>query len=203
MLRLAAGLLAVFLAAFLAVSLAAILGAATPAAAAPLTFFISGKGAGTVNDVAFDGRFKFILRGELENYVSEFGVSIYDPLSSAVLRIDGVGTAAFTDSTRLGYQAREKAIFFSRPSGRDLFDFRVDGPVDLTRPFAAMIGRNVFALNQFVDVPTSLGRIDFSRSSDVRFAAVPLPAAAPLLLAALAGLGALGLRRRRRAALPA
>lgn len=198
--RLVAALLALAFAPFLAPA---------PAAAARLTFFISGVGSGTIDDVAFDGRFTFVLRGDSANYTSGFGLSKYEPLDSAALRIDGVGTAAFTEATRLGHNAREKAIYFGRlpgpgdPLGRDLFDFRVDDPVNLARPFAAMIGRDVFALNQFVDVPTSLGLVDFETSSDVRFSAVPLPASAPLLLAALAGVAALGWRRRRGTALPA
>lgn len=172
---------------------------AMPASAAPLTWRISGTGAGVLDGQAFDGRFTFILKGDTANHTEGFGLSVVDPLDEAKVRIAGLGTATFELATRLGYNDRESGVFFSRSGGsnNDLFDFRVDAPVDLTRAFGPIIGRDVFGLNQFVQVPTSLGLLDFDRSSDVKFSAVPLPAAAPLLVVALAGAGMIfGVRRK-------
>lgn len=175
---------------------------AMPASAAPLTWRIAGTGAGVLDGQAFDGRFTFILKGDTANHTEGFGLSVVDPLDEAKVRIAGLGTATFELATRLGYNDREGAVFFSRSGGsdnNDLFDFRVDAPVDLTRAFGPIVGRDVFGLNQFVQAPTSLGLLDFDRSSDVQFSAVPLPASAPLLLVALAGAGMILQVRRKTA----
>ncbi|MBP7002964.1 hypothetical protein [Amaricoccus sp.] len=179
------------------VAAAVVVATVASAGAAPLAWRIAGTGAGTLDGADWSGRFAFTIHGDSANHVDEFGVNVVSPLDSVALRIAGVGTAVLQPVTSLGYNDHEGVVFLGRVGDTDLFNFDVDAPIDLARHFAPVIGRHVYALNQFLDVPTSLGALTFDTSSDVAFSAVPLPAAAPLLVVALAGAGLLaGVRRR-------
>lgn len=81
----------------------------------------------------------------------------------------------------------------------DLFDFTIDRPVGLRGPFAAILGSEVFGLDQFQGVATSRGALSFARAGRVRISAVPLPAAGWLLLAGAGALAALGAQPKTRA----
>lgn len=170
--------------------------------AALINYEINGVGSGSLNGVAFNEQsFTFSLQGDTANFTSPGFYESIDPLNSASVSVNGVGSTTFLIPTRLGIAGN--AVFFSREGGGglDLFDFIIDNPVDLTTSFGPVAGYNVFALNQFVDVQTSLGLLTFSAADSVTFSAavVPEPETYALMLGGL-GMTALVARRRRQRA---
>jgi hypothetical protein len=156
------------------------------AEAASLRYTIDGTGSLTLGATDYtDVDFRFTLIGE----PSGLGFAVL-PLSSATLSLSGAVDALFLGPTRLGINSAN-VVFFARNEAldiSDLFDFTVPVRVDLAQPFGPVTGVGVFGLNQFIEVPTSLGALTFLSSSDVQFAAtaVPLPASLPLLAGAVA-----------------
>ena len=166
--------------------------------AATINYTISGNGSGSLAGLAFtDQDFSISLIGDTANFSSP-GYDVIDPLNSATVAINGFGTTTLDLPTRLGISGN--IVFFSRAGsgGLDLFDFFLDAPVDLQSAFGPVMGTSVFALDQFVNVSTSLGALTFSDSTSVNFSAavVPEPETWAMLLAGM-GVSALAIRRRR------
>lgn len=174
--------------------------AATPAAAVPMQYTITGEATGQLGATSFkDAGFSIDLIGDSDNIVTK-GFSVIDPLDSASMTITGIGTADTQIATRLG--ANKTVVFFSRSgkSNSDLFDMILASAVDLSAGFAPVSATNVFALNQFTDVQTSLGKLSVSAADKVTFeaagwdpdagnqAAVPVPASALFLAGAIGSL---------------
>ena len=185
--------------------------AATPAAAVPMQYTITGQATGQVGATSFkDAGFTIDLIGDSDNIVTK-GFSTIDPLDSASMTIAGIGKADIQIATRLG--ANKTVVFFSR-SGKnnsDLFDMILASSVDLSAGFAPVSATNVFALNQFNNVQTSLGSLCVSAADKVTFeaagwdpddgnqAAVPVPASALFLAGAIGSLAVQRNLRIRRA----
>ncbi|PWR03033.1 hypothetical protein DKT77_08835 [Meridianimarinicoccus roseus] len=184
--------------------------------AAPYSFTISGTGAGELGNNSFkDTAFLIELFGDDAKFTKTDSTQIFDPLEKAQVTIGKLGTAVFQIDTRLGYNTRNNAVFFSRAQSSgssDLFDFYVkaDSSFVLTDAFTDLAGQNVFALNQFNLIATSLGALSFSQADGVLFgsdggkpATAPLPSAVPLPMSGLLLLGGLAapvaLRLRRKA----
>ena len=171
------------------------------AQAATMTYTISGNGSGNLGGTAFNNAdFSFTLVGDTANLSG----NELNPLSSATASIAGFADTTFLISTRLG-QSSFNAVYFSRTSGLDLFDFSLAGPVDLGTDFGPLTGTSVFTLNQFQGVATSGGALSFNASSDVQFSGtgavtpgVPEPASWALMIAGFGLVGA-SMRRRRAA----
>jgi hypothetical protein len=180
---------------------------AAPLQATSAVYTITGNGGGSLDGVGWAGDFTITMTGDLANLFSEPDFQINDPLVSAVVDIPTASGLNIIEGTRLGLNLGNLAIFFSRSSfvsdGFDLFDFFIAAPVDLGASFGPVTGTGVFALDQFVDVPTSGGLLTFSRSGDVLFTgvvggtpAIPEPATWAMQVAGFGLVGA-GLRRRR------
>lgn len=166
--------------------------------ATTINYTISGNGSGSLAGLSFtDQDFSISMIGDTANY-SSGSYDVIDPLNSATVAINGFGTTTFSIPTRLGISGN--IVFFSRAGngGLDLFDFFLNAPVDLQNAFGPVIGTSVFALDQFVDVSTSLGALTFYDSTSVNFSAavVPEPETWAMLLAGM-GVSALAVRRRR------
>lgn len=164
--------------------------------AAPLTYHIAGTGSGSLNGTSFfNSSFEFFLTGEAANYI--------DSLSSASVTIAALGSATISIPTRLGFceSCGSGAVFFSRADGLDLFDFYIVPPIgwSLAAPFSPLSGSEVYALNQFIDVPSSGGLLTFSSSSDVQFWATPVsePETYAMILAGLCLIGSIARRKKQ------
>lgn len=200
------------LATFAAAIMVATLSVGSAASAAGYSFSISGTGSGSLGGTAFTNEsFLFELYTDSTNFSSAHGIQQFNPLDKAEVTIGTLGTTVFEIGTRLGYNEGNNAVFFSRATGSDLFDFYLSGKdtLDLTADNDPVKGIDVFALNQFKNVATSLGALSFDSSSSVLFgtnagaealtsatAAVPLPMSGLLLLGGLAAPAALRLRRK-------
>lgn len=187
--------------------LAAILGLAAlaaPAAAVPMTWLIEGRGSGEIGGASFtDAAFRFTLKGRTENLRADRWTEVVDPLDSARIFIAGHGTAKLRIPTRLGVAQSlvgdAPVVFLSRSGSMlDLFDFSVARPFGLGGPFSAILGGEVFGLDQFQGVATSRGALSFARADRVRISAAPLSAAAWLLLAGAGAIAALGAQPKTR-----
>ena len=180
--------------------------------AAPLEYTITGTGSGIFDHRRFaDLAYTITLEADSRTYAPLDGGFVLDPLTSASIALQGLGTFTFTRATRLGV-GTVGGIYFSRSGGMsvhiedflDMLDFNPPQPVDLLTAFGPVTSTAVYDLYQFVDVPTSGGALTLSSSSNVAFtsllavAPVPLPRAAPLFGSAVLLLGLNRLRRRDR-----
>ncbi len=205
------------LATIAAAALVAALSIGSAASAAGYSFSISGTGSGSLGGAAFtDQGFLFELYTDSANFSRTGRIQQFNPLDKAQVTIGTLGTTVFEIGTRLGYNESNNAVFFSRTTGSDMFDFFLEDTdsLDLTADNDPVKGINVFALNQFRNVATSLGALSFNSSSGVLFGAnggveklsiaAPAPAAVPLPMSGLLLLGGLAapasLRLRRKAA---
>lgn len=176
---------------------------AAPVMATTAVYTITGSGTGQLDGADWRGDFTITLTGNLADFYPDPGADILDPLVSAVVDVPSASGLVIVEATRLGLNYSNLAVFFSRSaflnSGLDLFDFYIGAPVNLSASFGPVTGTGVFALNQFVDVPTSGGLLTFLSSGDVQFsgvvARIPEPGAWALMIA---GFGLVGLAARRR-----
>lgn len=164
--------------------------------AATFKYDITGTGSGAIGGVTFtDQAFDISFVGDAVGATLEI-----NPLSSAQLSVEGLGTAILNLGTRIGINSSNDVVFFSRSSGNDLFDFFLHTPLlSLSEEFS-VTGHSVFALNQFIYVDSSLGEIAFDSSSDVVFTSVlvsSVPEAQSYAML-LAGLGLVGVMVRRK-----
>ncbi|HTR13584.1 MAG TPA: hypothetical protein VMI72_10135 [Roseiarcus sp.] len=187
-----------------ALLIAASAAVATPAPAAIVDYYISGSGSGSLDGTDWSGSFLITIVVDNSTAVC---CSESDPLVSASVDIPGDGTATLLIPTRLGISGA--VIYFSRGTsigGFDLFDFNLS-PADAAAfnfqaGYGPVTGTGVFALNQFQDIPTSLGSLSVNTSSDVQFwsAAGVVPEASTwvMMLAGFAGLALSGYKASRR-----
>ena len=174
-----------------------------PAKAASIVYKITGTGSGLVGNTAFtNAAYSITLNGDTNNVFNFGAFTANDPLISSVIRVSGFGAATLGLPTRIGVTNSGAVAFFSRSSsigGADLLDFRLATTPNLRAAFAPLLGTGVFALNQFVNVPSDLGAISLNQSSDVFFSAstsaVPEPATWAMMIC---GFGLAGAAMRRR-----
>ncbi len=193
------------------------------ASAELIQFDIAGQGAGSLNGIAWSAPFDISLVGD--NSTVSYPTSIPSgsvpgseiaPLISATVTIHGVGTMVLLSSTVLGLDTFYNGVFFGMTtvtaagiSEEDLFDFFLAQPDAATfnyQPgYGPVSGTNVFALNQFTNIGTTLGSLSFNQSSDISFSSLavtsptPLSASLPLFATGLGVMGLFGWRRKRKA----
>jgi hypothetical protein len=151
--------------------------APTATQAATIHYTIAGTGSWLLDGVSVvDRAFSIALAGDTTTVTGRVGGQRLDPLTSATITIDGLGSTLLEIQTRIGSAGSAgNIIFFGTSelvSGIDLFDFTLSTAQDLTRGFGPRSGIGVFGTNQFIDVESSLGLLSFVNSSDVRFSAV-------------------------------
>ena len=192
-----------------AVGLVALALSGSPAAAVPIQVTITATGSGTIGTTPFNGAaFTLHLSGDTAARRT-INPNINDiPLTTALIEIAGVGTAAFTVPTRVFVNrsvfASSSAAGFSLESGNDILNVEGAGFAtwDMTTDVGPVFNANPYPLNQAQNLPTTLGELDFTAYSNATFTAdvVPEPAAAAgLSVSALAALVARRPRCRRHA----
>lgn len=196
--------------------LAGMLLAGVPARADIIDYAISGLGSGSLNGGAFSNQtFTITLVGNtsLETTFPGSNFPEIDPLNSASIDLGSLGTAVFTDPTRLGVNTNLSVVFFSQSlaiGGGDLFDFFYPGFPGLgpTSPLT-FSSADVFALGQFPFEDTTLGPLVLDQVSGTltyqavdTSASVPEPASLALLGCGLLGIAALRHRRKRATVAP-
>lgn len=170
------------------------------ALAAPMKYDIKGTGSGSIGSYTFTNQ-SFDI-----SFVGDAAANgrVIDPLDFATVTVAGFGTTTLAIPTRIGI-AGTTIIYFSRSEsigGDDLFDFRLNSPLTNLNSYFSITGTSVFALQQFVNVDSTLGGVTFNASSDVIFSSsdvtpVPEPEGYALMLS---GLALLGVVARRKAA---
>jgi hypothetical protein len=179
----------------------------TNAFAAPTEYLISGTGSGSLAGTAFDSQaFTITLIGDPGP-----NQKVIDPLNSARVSIAGLGTTTLSMATVLGYfdggiynSEVVSGIYLTRKAGhQDFFDFLLPASslTSLAAPIGPMASLNVYGLEQFKNVDSSMGLLTFNASSNIVFqaVAVPEPENFALMIAGLAVLGALTRGRKRSA----
>jgi hypothetical protein len=157
-------------------------GLTTPSKANIVEFDITGIGSGVLNGTSFSSSlFDIQMFGDNSTVTSGGRLSAIDPLNSADISIEGLGTSTFLIATRFGLNAGN-AFFFSRShslGGLDLFDFHVSASDAAAFSFQPGYGPvsaiDVFALHQFNDVSTSNGLLSLNSASQVSFHSVGVP----------------------------
>ncbi|MTW33539.1 PEPxxWA-CTERM sorting domain-containing protein [Pseudoduganella danionis] len=164
-----------------------------------MKYEIKGTGSGSIGGNTFSNQaFDISFIGDAAS-----SPDLIDPLASAQIAISGLGTATLNIATRVGL-AGTTIVYFSRSEslgGLDLFDFRVLTPISSLNSVFSVAGTDIFALDQFKNISSTLGDVTLESSSDVVFSssdvsAVPEPETYALMLA---GLGLIGVAARRKA----
>ncbi|WP_229256013.1 PEP-CTERM sorting domain-containing protein [Duganella fentianensis] len=172
---------------------------ACTANATPLKYEIKGTGSGSLGGTTFSNQaFDISFIGDAAGTPD-----LIDPLTSAQIAVSGLGTATLNIATRVGL-AGTTIVYFSHSEsqgGLDLFDFRVLTPISSLNSVFTVAGTDIFALDQFKNISSTLGNVTLESSSDVVFSssdvsAVPEPETYALMLA---GMGLIGVAARRKA----
>ena len=188
----------------LALCVALALGLASQAVAGLITFTHAARGSitGTLDGVPFEVMEMLITAtGDNDNRQS-FGSGFFINHDTANISIPGLGSFGFLSGTRTFVNNRRHLVGFSRAgiNGKDLMNGPRNGAFatwDMLSSIGPIIGSGRTLLWDLEDVLTTGGVLDIdSGDLDITFRAVKIPAPFTLALFGVAGMGAMGRRRR-------
>jgi hypothetical protein len=171
------------------------------ARALSITSVFQGTGSGTIGAATFtDAEFVITTNADTAN-VQNFGEGWFLADDFASITINGVGSADFLASTFVFVNNDNSLVGFNEDSVFDLLDLLCDidcSTWDMTTEFGPVFDPSPLAIENFVDVETTLGLLTMSSAASVTYQAtlVPEPCMASQLGAGLIGL-AIAQRRRR------
>jgi hypothetical protein len=180
----------------------------------PITFTIQGIGSGTVGATPFNNEAFSLSVTTDTSLITGFGTTGGETgfetpeVAGAGISIAGVGAGIFTDAEQIFDSNFAEAGITDFPAPPGVSNDLLDGTnvAFLTYNLQSDIGplsmSDITALNNFVDIPTSLGSVTFTIANAVFFtAASPLVAPEPgtLVLGAAGLLLAVGIKRPIRA----
>jgi len=175
----------------------------------PIIFTIQGTGSGTVDSTAFNNAvFTFSVATDtsmITSFTFPDGENGFQTpaAAGADISIGGIGTGTFTDDEQIFVSNTLNTVGLtdiqSGGSEMDLLDGTnaAFGTYDLQSSIGPLTISNIEALDQFVDIATSLGSVTFTAASNVIFTAseVSVPEPVTSALAAAGLLLAAGIRR--------
>jgi len=150
----------------------------------PIIFTIQGVGTGTVNSTPFtDAAFTFTVTTDttlIETFTLTSGDTGFETpeISGADISISGIGPGTFADPEQIFldhtlHRAGITDFLGTDPIPTDLLDGvnASFAPYDLQSSIGPLPLTDLVALDQFVDIPTSLGGVTFTLATDVFFTA--------------------------------
>jgi len=145
----------------------------------PITFVFTGVGTGTIGGMGFaDAAFTITAVGDTST-VHEFtgGPPASTPTIdsiTATISISGIGVATFTEATRVFNSQTVTVVGFNSPVHADLYNIGPDASLatyDLVTDFGPIFDATPSAVNQFLNVSTSMGLLSFTSAQDGSFQA--------------------------------
>jgi hypothetical protein len=171
------------------------------ASALSITSVFQGTGSGTIGAAAFtDADFVITTYADTDD-VQSFAEGWFLVDEFASIAINGVGSADFSVSTAVFVNNDNSFVGFNQYTVWDILDLLCDidcSTWDMTTEFGPVFDPSPLAIENFVDVETTLGLLTMSSAASVTYQAtlVPEPCMASQLGAGLIGL-AIAQRRRR------
>jgi hypothetical protein len=173
--------------------------------AVPITYIFHGTGSGVLGGTVFNGGFSVTLVGDTvnvvngsPNYFTNSAVTASFTTGSLVAimpntSIQIIGGLVDPNGSNVSFPQSQPAPVFAVNTA--LFNTAFN-TYDLTTAFALTPGGPSFLQDPYV---TNIGNLSFATITDMSFeaiAATPIPAALPMFLMALSGLGLLAAKRR-------
>jgi hypothetical protein len=145
----------------------------------PIIFSIQGVGTGTVDTTAFtDAAFTFTVTSDttlITAFADEDGETGFQTpdVSGAGISIGGFGSGTFTDAEDIFVSNNTTYAGITDEGADDLLDgFNTSfATYDLQSSIGPLSMTSLEALNQFLDIPTSLGSVSFTLATGVLFTA--------------------------------